>query len=109
MGMMRFRVFPAERNTEHLARRAYLSGIDRTSWPVRTAVEGDLLLLQRSVSDSANLQAPWPVEGHGELTLSSGSLIERDEPYLLPLELARNDSPGPQSAFRMAGDRAFAA
>ncbi len=89
MGMMRFRVFPAERNTEQLARQAYLAGIDRTSWPVRTAVEGDTLVLHRSVSDSANLHAPWPVEGHGELTLSTGSLIERTEPYLLPLELAR--------------------
>lgn len=89
MGMMRFRVFPAERNTEQLARQAYLAGIDRTSWPVRTAVEGDTLVLHRLVSDSANLHAPWPVEGHGELTLSTGSLIERTEPYLLPLELAR--------------------
>ncbi|MBU4270275.1 MAG: endo-1,4-beta-xylanase [Planctomycetes bacterium] len=87
--MMRFRVFPAERNTEQLARQAYLAGIDRTSWPVRTAVEGDTLVLHRSVSDSANLHAPWPVEGHGELTLSTGSLIERTEPYLLPLELVR--------------------
>lgn len=89
MGMMRFRVFPAERNTEQLARQAYLTGIDRTSWPVRTAVEGDTLVLHRSVSDSANLHATWSIEGHGELTLSTGSLIERTEPYLLPLELAR--------------------
>lgn len=89
MGTMRFRVFPAERNTEQLARRAYLSGIDRTCWPVRVSIEGDVLALQREVSDSANLNAPWPVEGHGEPTLSTGSLIERPEPYLLPLELAR--------------------
>lgn len=89
MGMMRFRIFPAEHNTEQLARQAYLAGIDRMSWLVRTTVEGDTLVLHRSVSDSANLHAPWPVEGHGELTLSTGSLIERTEPYLLPLELAR--------------------
>jgi len=89
MGMMRFRLFPTERNTERMARQAYLSGIDRTSWPVRTVVEGDELVLHRSVSDSANLHVPWPVEGHGTLTLATGSLMERPEPYLLPLELAR--------------------
>ena len=75
MGMMRFRVFPAERNTEQLARLTYLSGIDRTSWPVRTAVEGDMLVLHRSVSDSANLHVLWPVEGYGQLALATGCLF----------------------------------
>ena len=45
--------------------------------------------LQRSVSDSANLHVPWPVAGHGHVTLTTGCLIERTEPYKLPLELAR--------------------
>ena len=89
MGLMRFRVYPTERITEELAEQAYLSGIDRATWPVRTGIEGGELILQRTVSDSANLHAPWPVEGYGTLNLISGSLIERDEPYLLPLELAR--------------------
>ena len=89
MGLMRFRVFPTERITEEMVQQAYLSGIDRVSWPVRTSVEGGELVLQRSVSDSANLQVPWPVEGYGRLTLASGSLMERPEPYLLPLEIAR--------------------
>ena len=89
MGTMRFRVFPAERITAEMVQQAYLSGIDRVSWPVRASVEGDELILQRSVSDSANLHVPWRVEGHGLLTLASASLIERPEPYLLPLELAR--------------------
>ncbi len=89
MGVMRFRVYPPERITEEVVQQAYLSGIERTSWPVRTTIEGGDLLLQRSVSDSANLHVPWPVEGHEPVTLISGSLMERPEPYLLPLELAR--------------------
>jgi hypothetical protein len=89
MGLMRFRVFPTERITEQMVQQAYLSGLDRMSWPVWGAVEGGELLLQRLVSDSAALHVPWPVEGYGPLTLSSGSLIERREPYLLPLEVAR--------------------
>ena len=52
-------------------------------------MEGGELILQRSVSDSANLHVPWPVEGYGPLTLASGTLMERPEPYGLPLELAR--------------------
>jgi hypothetical protein len=89
MGLMRFRVFPTERITEEMVRQAYLSGFDRESWPVRVEVAGDTLILERSVSDSGNLHVPWLVEGHGRLTLASGSLMERIEPYLLPLEIAR--------------------
>lgn len=89
MGTMRFRVFPTERITNEMIQQAYLSGIDRISWPVRASVADGELVLQRSVCDSANLHVPWPVKGRGEIALVSGSLIERPEPYLLPLELAR--------------------
>jgi hypothetical protein len=89
MGLMRFRVSPTERITEEMVQQAYLSGMDRAAWPVRTSVEGGDLILQRSVSDSANLHVPWPVEGYGTLTLASGSLMERAQAYSLPLELAR--------------------
>jgi hypothetical protein len=89
MGTMRLRVFPTERITGEMVQQAYLSGIDRVSWPVRAEAREGELLLQRSVNDSANLHVPWPVEGRGQLALVSGSLIERPEPYWLPLELAR--------------------
>ena len=89
MGAMRFRVSPTERITAEMVQQAYLSGVDRISWPVRATVEGNELILQRSVSDSGNLHFPWPVEGHGTLTLASATLLERAEPYQLPLELAR--------------------
>lgn len=89
MGVMRFRVYPSERITEEVVRQAYLTGIERMSWPVRASVDRGELVLQRAVPDSANVHVPWSVEGHGSVTLSSGSLIERPEPYLLPLELAR--------------------
>jgi hypothetical protein len=89
MGLMRFRVFPTERITEEMVQQAYLSGIDRVSWPVRITVENDQLIFQRAVSDSANAHIPWPVEGYGVPTLTSGTLMEQPEPYLLPVELAR--------------------
>jgi hypothetical protein len=89
MGQMRFQVFPVECITEEMVQQAYLSGLDRVSWPVRTSVEEGCLVLQRSVSDSANLHVSWPVEGHGRMMLATGSLMERAQPYQLPLELAR--------------------
>jgi hypothetical protein len=89
MGLMRFLVCPPQRITEAMVQQAYLSGIDRVSWPVRTAVEKGQLLLQRAVSDSANLHVPWLIEGRGWLTLTTGSLMEQAQPYQLPLELAR--------------------
>jgi hypothetical protein len=86
---MRFRISPPQRITAEMAKNAYLSGLERVSWPVQVSLDGNELLLQRAVSDSANLHLSWPVEGSGYLTLMTGSLIERREPYLLPLELAR--------------------
>jgi len=89
MGLMRFVVTPPERLTEAAVQQAYLSGLDRVAWQVRaTGADGELQL-RRSVSDSGNLHFPWPVPGHGLVTLCTGSLRERPEPYQLPLELAR--------------------
>ncbi|MCE5302951.1 MAG: hypothetical protein LLF97_07565 [Planctomycetaceae bacterium] len=86
---MRFRVSPTQSITEEMVQQAYLSGMDRVSWQVQATAEGGELSLQRAASDSANLHIPWPVEGYGQLTLTSASLMERTEPYRLPLELAR--------------------
>jgi hypothetical protein len=89
MGLMRFHICPPDRISDEMAQHAYLSGIDRIAWPVRTSVDGDMLLLQRGVSDSGNLHIPWFVKDHGLLMLTTCSLMERNEPYWLPVELAR--------------------
>ena len=89
MGLMRFLVAAPDRISEDLLRLAYLSGIDRTPWPVRTEVAEGVLNLEREVSDSANVHVPWWVEGHGLLALSTGTLVEKPTPYVLPVELAR--------------------
>jgi len=86
---MRFVVTPPQRITPEALEQAYLSGIDRVAWPVHSRLDGEELILTRSVSESGALHIPWPVEGHGTLALSTGSLVERPAPYQLPLELAR--------------------
>jgi len=89
MGLMRFNVYPTDRINQDVLDQAYLSGIDRTAWLVRVRQEDNQLLLERSTSESANLHIPWDVPSFGRLVLSTGSLMERPAPYLLPLELAR--------------------
>ncbi|MGA2035453.1 MAG: endo-1,4-beta-xylanase [Thermoguttaceae bacterium] len=89
MGVMRFLVSAPERITNETLDQAYLCSADRTAWPVRVHVDGEMLTLQRDVSDSASLNIPWQVEGHGLLALSSATLLEQADAYRLPLELAR--------------------
>lgn len=68
--------------------RIYFSGIDGI--PVATTARWEKLVeVQRDISDSGNFHFPWPVRGHGELMLSTASLVEREKPYRLAVELAR--------------------
>lgn len=88
MGLMRF-ISPPDRIGDETVERAYLSGFDRIPWQVRVRRNRGELVLERSTSDSGNLHIPWHVEGHGEVTLSTATLLECPEAYHLPLELAR--------------------
>lgn len=89
MGLMRLTISPPDRITEEMARQAYLCGLDRVPWRGWNRWTPGELVIQRAVTESGNLHIPWPVEGHGVVTLSTATLRERPEPYRLPLELAR--------------------
>ncbi|MGO9113447.1 MAG: hypothetical protein ACLP9L_29805 [Thermoguttaceae bacterium] len=89
MGQMRFIVSPPQRITEEVLQFTYMSGMDRTPWVVHAEADDGELVLERDVSDSGSVTVPWYVEGHGLLALSTGTLIERWEPYYLTVELAR--------------------
>jgi len=90
MGLLRFLVYP-----ENLLRdwpevhRAYISGFDGRIYPTRVELNENVVTCRRPHSDSGKLHVPWPVPNYGRPVLSTTSLRERDEPYLLPLELAR--------------------
>jgi hypothetical protein len=86
---MRFAVWPPDRITEDVARLAYLAGPDRIPWRTRTRWAEGQLMLERSVAEAAVLHIPWEVRGRGLVTLTTGTLSERLQPYDLPLELAR--------------------
>ena len=89
MGLMRLTISPPDRITEEMARQAYLCGLDRVPWRGWNRWAPGELVIQRAVTESGNLHIPWPVEGHGVITISTATLRERPEPYRLPLELAR--------------------
>ncbi len=89
MGVMRFLVPRRERLPADVIERVYLSGPDEIPWRSRAWWTDEVLSIERAESDSGNLFVPCAIEGHGELMLSTASLMERDEPYHLEIELAR--------------------
>lgn len=89
MGQLRFVVSPPECITEEVLQFTYMAGIDRTPWVAEVQREDSELVLERDVDDSGCVTVPWHVDGHGVVALTTGTLIERWEPYHLPLELAR--------------------
>jgi hypothetical protein len=90
MGVMRFVTPQPERVSDEVLQRAYVSGWDCIPTRSRMSWESERLLrLDRAIDESGNLYLPWRVRGHGELLLATASLMERERPYLLPVELAR--------------------
>ncbi|MFO0868187.1 MAG: hypothetical protein U0935_04510 [Pirellulales bacterium] len=89
MGQFRFLVPHGDRLSEASVQRAYLGGADHVPWLTEASWEGPLLVVEREVRESGVLALPWFVAGHGEVVLSTTSLMERKQPYDLTLELAR--------------------
>ena len=89
MGQMRFRIHDRHRiPSEHLE-RIYVAGLEEIPWSTRVSWDGDMLVVRRTISDSGCVYVPWQVDGHGENVLTTTTLMERDAPYLLEVELAR--------------------
>lgn len=90
MGVMHFQVHPPDLLKERPeVERAYISGADGRVFPTRVEVAGNIVSLRRPHSESGRVNIAWPVPGFGRPVVTTSSLPERDEPYLLPLELAR--------------------
>jgi GH35 family endo-1,4-beta-xylanase len=89
IALMRMLVDSASCITPQAADRAYLSGLDQIPWPCRTRLKDNELAIERGVSESGKLHIPFPVTGRGEMMISTGTLMQRDRPYQLEIELAR--------------------
>ena len=90
MGVMRFLIDPSARVQDWPELyRAYVCGIDQSVFPTRIELQGNVMACRRQSSESGKLHIAWDVPGFGRPVLSTASLPERDEPYLLVVELAR--------------------
>jgi len=89
MGLMQFLVPHRDRLPPRAESWAYLAGIDGVAWRSENRATDDGLELEREEDDSGTLSIPWRVDGHGVVTLATGSLMQRDRPYHLTVELAR--------------------
>lgn len=90
MGFLRLFNPQLERLSDGAVDRAYIASLDCVPMASRKVWETDRILrLERDTRESGNVYIPWQVEGHGELLLCTATLMERDRPYHLPVELAR--------------------
>ena len=90
MGLIRFIVHPAS-SIDDLpeAYRGYLTGADGRVFSTRIEVEDNIIGCRRMSSESSKFHVAWPVSGFGRPVIATASLPEREQPYLLPVELAR--------------------
>jgi GH35 family endo-1,4-beta-xylanase len=92
MGTMTFQLPPglSSEAVRELERACVAGGPDNMPWPTRVQVSNGRLTLHREeVDESGYLLVPWEINGAGRLLGSSATLMERENPYFLQLELAR--------------------
>ena len=88
--MLSFSVFadgqPAKRM--NLA-SAYLIGSDDVPLRADISFKDGLITCKKRAGGPAGLAVPWEVEGVGTVMLETGRVLDRTEPYILSVELAR--------------------
>lgn len=89
MGQLRFVTPTPERMTPEVVKRAYCSSLEGIPWECQSRIENNSLVIDRSSDEAGNLNIPWTVPGHGQLVITSTSLMQRPEAYQLEVELAR--------------------
>ncbi len=92
MGVMRFRIpvslaDPAA--LQELELSSIAGGQDHMPYPTEASVEGNQLVLARDVDESGSLVSPIAIPHSGKFMTRSATLVEREFPYDLTLELAR--------------------
>jgi hypothetical protein len=91
MGELRFRIPPdcPPSLVRDLQRSCVAGGYDAMPGTSRVTITGDVLTIQRESSESGSLVAPFDLPGVGCFLGTTGTLVERDQPYDLLVELAR--------------------
>ncbi len=91
MGIIKFSVPPTLglEDVHELERAAFCGGPDGMPFSSQIHVDPSLLTLARDFEDSGYLVVPWYNKNAGRLIASTATLIERQQPYDLLIELAR--------------------
>ena len=90
MGLIRFAVYPASFLSDWSeVQSGYLTGSDGRIFQTRIEIQNNIVGCRRTSSESAKFHVIWPVKDFGQMVIPTASLPEREEPYLLPVELAR--------------------
>jgi GH35 family endo-1,4-beta-xylanase len=91
MGTLTFRLPPSlpEDTVRELKRSCLAGGPDCMPWVTSLRLDRDQLCLEKGSDESGYLMAPWSLEEHGQLMITSATLTERHHPYTLLVELAR--------------------
>ncbi|MFO0956112.1 MAG: hypothetical protein U0800_01455 [Isosphaeraceae bacterium] len=90
MGSLSFRL-PANLGPERRAelRRGYVTGLDRVPERIGVEFRDNLLIVHRDRIESGRVHLPWLIDGFGLTLVSTATLVERETPYSMILELAR--------------------
>lgn len=80
---------PSKTIDETVKASAYLFGSDGVPIRADFTWEKDLLVCNKRVAGPAGLAILWDVPGIGKFLLETTRLLERNDPYILPVELAR--------------------
>jgi hypothetical protein len=89
MGLMRLFVHDGSRLDGMDPTRVHMIGFEELPWFSSVFISENQLVIQRAEDDSGAVCVPWHVPGRGELLLSTATLMERERPYFLEVELAR--------------------
>lgn len=89
MGLMRLVVYDRQRIPPGGLEQVHMCGPDDIPWRSRAYFSGNQLIVERNESDSGRVFVPWRVANHGSTLLGTSTLMERERPYLLEVELAR--------------------
>ena len=89
MGVMRFIVDDMERITDSFLSDLYIASVEQIPWRCFAERVDEGFQVRRKIDESGSLYAMWQLSDGGQLLLSTANLRVREQPYVLPVELAR--------------------
>ena len=89
MSLVRFVVAKRELLTESRLARSYVTGSDEVASFCRAYLTDDYLIVESNDDGSLCFALPWPLPEMGDWMVSTSTLMNRERPYLLEVELAR--------------------